>query len=115
MLFEVGPNSLVATDSVLISVAVDATGRLAFDFQPSGLRFNSSAPATLRIDRARSNPDIDANGSVDLTDVLLSVQAGIWKRELPLLPWVRLPTLNLLGTVVAAEVYDFTNFGMAVD
>jgi hypothetical protein len=113
--FEVGPNSLVTQDSVFISVDVDATGRLAFDFQPAGLQFNSSAPAILRIDRARSNPDIDGDGSTDLTDILLSLQVGIWKRELPMLPWVRLPTLNLLGTVMVVEVDDFTNFGMAVD
>jgi hypothetical protein len=115
MRFEVGPNSLVSQDSVFISVNVDATGRLAFDFQPAGLQFNGNAPALLHINRARSNPDINGDGSTDLTDILLGLQVGVWKRELPILPWVRLPTLSLLGTITVVEVHDFTNFGMAVD
>jgi hypothetical protein len=115
MRFEVGPNALVSADSVFITVAVDAAGQLAFHFEPSGLRFNHQAPAVLRIDRARSNPDIDGNGRVDLADTLLSLNVGVWKRELPMLPWLLIPSLNLLGTVTEARVYDFTSFGMAVD
>ena len=113
--FEVGPNSLVAGDSVQISVQVDATGQLTFHFEPSGLQFNNQAPARLHIDYGRADDDIDADGDVDLADTVLGLQAGIWKRELPVLPWIRIPSINLLGTVEQAKVYDFTSFGMAVD
>lgn len=113
--FEVGPNSLPGQDSVHISVQVDASGRLAFHFEPSGLRFNNFAPARLRIDFARAADDVDADGDVDLIDTVLRLQAGIWKRELPVLPWVKIPSLNLPGSVQQANVHDFTSFGMAVD
>lgn len=113
--FDVGPNALVDRDSVLISVKVDAAGDLAFHFEPSGLRFNSLAPARLTIDFGRADRDVDADGDVDLVDAVLRQQVSIWKRELPLLPWVKIPSLNLLGTTEQASIYDFTSFGMAVD
>jgi hypothetical protein len=115
MRFDVGPNSLLGSDSVQISVQVDANGDLVFHFAPSGLQFNNSSPATLRIDYARANRDIDADGDVDLNDRLLTIQAGIWKRELPLLPWIKIPSISVLDTAEQTKVYDFTSFGMAVD
>jgi hypothetical protein len=113
--FEVGPNSLTGSDSVQISVEVDANGDFAFHFAPSGLQFNNFSPATLRIDHARANSDIDADGDVDFSDRLLTMKGGIWKRELPLLPWLKIPSINILNTTEQAKVYDFTSFGMAVD
>jgi hypothetical protein len=115
MRFEVGANSLQTSDSVLISVAVDANGAFTFHFSPSGLQFNPHAPARLRINYARVRSDVNNNGYTDLFDTLLLVQAGVWKRELPGLPWISIPSLNILDRVEAADVYDFTSFGMAVD
>lgn len=112
--FEVGPNSLADRDSVLISVAVDDAGKFSFEFAPSGLRFNDAAPAVLSLNYARTDEDIDADGDVDLVDAVLSVGVGIWKRELPVTPWLRIPSVNL-GSVERSNVYDFTSFGMAVD
>jgi hypothetical protein len=112
--FQVGPNSLVDQDSVLISVRVDENGAFEFEFSPSGLRFNPSAPAVLALNHARTNGDIDGDGDVDAIDLLRAQQAGVWKRELPFLPWQRIPSANL-GSVERSDVYDFTSFGMAVD
>jgi hypothetical protein len=112
--FQVGPSTLVDRDSVLISVAVDAAGNFAFHFSPSGLRFNPYAPASLALNHARTNGDIDADGDVDLIDAARSLGAGVWKRELPVTPWLRIPSVNL-GVVQRSDVYDFTSFGMAVD
>lgn len=113
--FSVGANSLLTEDSVQISVRLDDSGKMILHFSPAGLQFNPYAPAILRIDHGRKNPDIDGNGYYDLIDVLLGLTATIWKQDLPLLPWLRVPSLNLLDTVEEARVYDFTSFGMAVD
>jgi hypothetical protein len=115
MRFEVGASSLSGTDSVLISVAVDQGGDFTFHFSPSGLRFNPDAPAVLRINYERADDDVDRSGYVDLFDTLNLLTATIWKRELPGLPWLSLPSLNLLGRVEQVDVHDFTSFGMAVD
>lgn len=122
--FEVGPESLSLRpdgtpiqqgDSVRISVDVDAEGLMVFRFSPSGLKFDRWSPAKLVIDRGRSNPDIDGNGWVGLGDTLLDLRAGVWKQELPLLPWLKVPSLNLFGNIARADVHDFTGFGMAVN
>ena len=115
MHFEVGPNSLTSTDSVEISVQVDANGDFAFHFEPSGLKFNPDAPALLRAEYSRINGDVNADGDVDTSDQLLTIHAGFWKRELPLLPWVKIFSVSLNQTVERAKIYDFTSFGMAVD
>lgn len=115
MRFDVGPHSLQTADSVSISVQVDQYGEFTFHFSPSGLRFNPLAPARLKVNYSRANEDVDADGDVDSFDAVLLVTAGIWKRELPGLPWVSLPSVNLLRGVELTDVYDFTSFGMAVD
>lgn len=104
-----------AGDSVLISVSVDADERIIFNFQPSGLHFSDAQPAELRVDYARANPDINADGVVDLADTVLRLQAAVWKQELPGLPWLKLPTISLSSDVAQSAVHDFTGFGMAVN
>jgi hypothetical protein len=122
--FEVGPESLlkrpdgtliVAGDSVMISVHVPPSGEMIFRFSPSGLKFDPVNPARLTINHARSNPDLDGNGFVSFADVLLAANAGIWKQEMPLLPWIPIPSLNLFGGISTADINDFTGFGMAVN
>lgn len=122
--FDVGAGSLeqrpdgsrfAEGDSVWITVRAESNGVFAFRFQPSGLKFSAAEPAVLTLDHARTDPDIDGNGSFGLSDTVLALTAGIWKQELPILPWLRIPTLRLTGTVVRADVHDFTGFGMAVN
>jgi len=122
--FRVGAESLAkrpdgsafeAGDSVLISVAVDENGAMVFRFSPSGLKFSDAAPAELKLNSARANPDYNGDGVVDLLDSVASMQLGVWKQELPVLPWLKIPSVRLVGTVVKAEIHDFTGFGMAVN
>jgi hypothetical protein len=96
-------------------VQVDENGDVAFHFQPSGQEFNPLSPAILRVNYSRINPDVDADGDVDFFDQLLALRAGVWKRELPLLPWIKIGSVDLTRTLEKAKVYDFTSFGMAVD
>jgi hypothetical protein len=122
--FTVGPQSLASRpdgtafeqgDSVLISVAVDAAGAMVFRFSPSGLKFDASEPAELKLDHARANPDYNGDGGVDLLDSVASLQLGVWKQELPVLPWLKIPSLRIVNTVIKADIHDFTGFGMAVN
>jgi hypothetical protein len=122
--FEVGPQSLLVRpdgtpivdgDSVMISVHLPPSGEMIFRFSPSGLKFDPSSPARLTINHARSNPDLDGDGFVGFRDVLLDAGASIWKQELPLLPWISIPSLNLVGGISTADINDFTGFGMAVN
>lgn len=124
MRFEVGASSLWKRpdgtafqngDSIYISVNLDSSGKMIFRFAPSGLKFDAAQPARLRIDSSRRDPDINGNGWVGPDDALLELRAGIWKQELPLLPWLKLPGVSLSGDVATADIHDFTGFGMAVN
>lgn len=101
-------------DSVLITVSADSSGRFAFRFEPSGLRFSSEWPARLTLNYGRTNPDIDEDGSVTPLDATLAVDAVIWARDVSVLPWTSVPTLKN-GSVARADIHHFTEFGMAVN
>lgn len=110
--FEVSANSLYRRpngtyfqdgDSVLISVTVDGAGRMRYSFQPSGLKFDSSAPARLTLDYTRADP----------LSKLLGVPL-IFRRDAWYLGWYPVPTLNLFGTAVQTDVNHFTDFAIAL-
>ncbi|MGQ0562390.1 MAG: hypothetical protein ACT443_11005 [Gemmatimonadota bacterium] len=122
--FTVGAQSLAerpdgtrfeAGDSVEITVRVEDDGRMVFRFSPSGLKFDDAQPAILRLSHARANPDLDGNGTVNLADAALELEIGVFKQELPGLPWLQIPSLSLPGDLIEAEVHDFTGFGMATN
>lgn len=111
--FEVGANSLYkrpdgtlfeAGDSILITVAVDGSGRMMYSFEPSGLEFDNTNPARLTLNYARA----------DALSKLLGLP-GIYQRNSALLPWLPLPTLNLSGDVARSDVHHFTDFALAVN
>ena len=121
LVFEVDGNALLSKpngglfmpgDSVLITVQLDPV-HLSFDFQPSGLLFNPLSPARLTVSHLHTDPDIDADGDLDATDVLLALGLGIWKQEFPGLPWLPLPTLRLDEHTLRANVRSFTGFATA--
>lgn len=105
---------MVSGDSVRITVTADSAGRFAFRFEPSGLRFSSEWPARLTLNYGRTNPDIDEDGSLTSLDAILEVNAGIWSQDVPVVPWVSVPTYKN-DSIARADVYHFTEFGMAVN
>ncbi|MGQ0814306.1 MAG: hypothetical protein ACT4O1_07550 [Gemmatimonadota bacterium] len=122
--FEVGAQSLStrpdgsainAGDSILISVRLEADQSMAVRFSPSGLKFDGSHPAVLRLSYARANPDVNGDGTVDLTDAVLETAVAVWKQEQALLPWFKIPSIQLSDDAVQADIFDFTGFGMAVN
>ena len=101
-------------DSVLITVRVSADRRMLFEFEPSGLRFNPSDPARLRIDYRRLNGDVNGDGVVTDADARLEREARIWKREQPGDPWFPLGTIKDLDVdEMRARITSFTGFVIA--
>lgn len=111
--FRVGANSLnrrpngtyfATGDSIQISVTVDATGKMKYSFEPSGLRFSSWDPAELTLGYSRA----------DGLNTLVGLP-GIYRRDSWLLGWLPLPTVNLFGNTAKADVKHFTDFALALD
>lgn len=111
LFFRVRAQSLVARvdgtplaygDSLLITVTLVDTVHLKVDFQPSGLRFSDSHPATLKMSYAETSPP----------PPLGALQ--IWKQENPLAAWMPLQSQLLSETnEVQADIKGFTGYAIA--
>jgi hypothetical protein len=120
--FTVGPASLLRKpigglflpgDSILITVVLDDSDRMIAHFEPSGLGFNPLLPARLDLFYQHANPDLDGDGDVDAADTAIQKQLKVYKQEALGLPWLQLPSLNILGINVGAGVTSFTGFAVA--
>lgn len=106
--------SIAVGDSVLITVTVVNLQELIFDFQPSGLRFNASKPARLKIQYSHADEDLDGDGDVDAEDATLETRIALWKRETSTAPWTRLSDLLHVETdEVEADIRGFTGYALA--
>ena len=87
-------------DSVQITVTPDPLRRWSFHFMPAGLTFSASAPAklTLEYDRVVSSE---------------LLQPTLWKRHYD--SWELLHCTRLSNQIIRAEIYDFTDFGLAIN
>ena len=100
-------------DSIQISVVADPGGLFAFDFQPSGLRFDPTRPAELRIEFGRASGDVNGDGVIDARDQVLLSLLSIWKQEAASSPWTRLKSIRIDTERIRADVTGFTGFALA--
>lgn len=99
-------------DSVQITIRVIDPSRFAFEFQPSGLRFDPEHPAELRMRYRYADPDLNGDGRVDAADE--RVRLGLWRQEADGQPWVALGTIrDAEAQDVRADLRGFTKYAMA--
>jgi len=101
-------------DSVLISVRVDTT-RLLVYFEPTGLVFNPSAPAQLRIWYTGADSDLDGNGVVDGNDEYIRrFLLGVWVQEHLGDPWEAVAALHSLDEkLFTAALEHFSGYAVS--
>jgi len=119
-----GSDSLQKGDSILITMTIDSLSFLVA-FQPSGLLFSQSLPATLAICYENANPDLNGDGVVDSTDQALQQQLAIWSWETgqsetgqsqtgQASGWFKLsPKDQTAQQCVTAPVFHFSEYAMA--
>jgi len=106
-LFQVG-------DSVLITVSVVDPQQIYFDFQPSGLTFNPSVPAELKIEYAETGGDLDDDGDVDANDVAIEQVIDMWRQEQAGQDFVKLGAVKLEELdEIEADILGFTRYAIA--
>jgi hypothetical protein len=98
-----------AGDSIQITVTVIDPKRFQFDFQPSGLQFNPSDPARLRVEYHYADPDFNGDGSVDSSDATIEGLLSLWRREPPDSLWFQMAAVKS----VELEEFDATVLGFS--
>jgi hypothetical protein len=106
-LFQVG-------DSVLITVRVVDPEQIYFEFEPSGLRFNPSVPAELKIEYAETEGDLDDDGDVDGDDDAIEQVIDLWRQEQIGQDFVKLGAVKIEELdEIEADILGFTRYAIA--
>jgi len=111
----IGPDGelLQQGDSVLISVTIDPI-LLLVRFEPSGLRFDPSDPARLRIDYAEADDDLNGDGRVDgLDEQIKDLRLALWRQSQTGAVWERLGSAHLKSLEeFEADLTRFSNYAL---
>lgn len=103
-----------AGDSVLITVRVVDVTRILFEAEPSGLTFNPSQPAELKIHYSHADHDFDEDGTIDASDDQIKSQLAIWRQATLTGPFIRLGSVNIEGLEeINADILGFSRFAIA--
>jgi hypothetical protein len=103
-----------AGDSIQITVTVIDPKRFQFDFQPSGLQFNPSDPARLRVEYHYADPDFNGDGSVDSSDADIEGVLSLWRREPPDSVWFQMAAVKSVELEqFDADVLRFSQYAVA--
>src|SRR5437764_13106336 len=101
-------------DSIQITVTVVDPKRFLFDFQPSGLQFNPSDPARLKLEYHYADPDFNGDGSVDSSDAHIEAVLSLWRREPPDSLWSTIAAVKSVELEeFDADVLQFSQYAIA--
>ncbi|HXT17191.1 MAG TPA: hypothetical protein VN706_16255 [Gemmatimonadaceae bacterium] len=99
--------------SVTITMTLVDSVHGIIDFQPSGLRFSTKNPATLRISFADDDPDLNQDGTVNAVDLALAANLHMICRESPDSQWFRIPSTLFPETgEVEGIIYGFSGYSI---
>lgn len=103
-----------AGDSIQITVTVVDAKRFLFDFQPSGLQFNPSDPARLRVEYHYADQDFNGDGTVDSSDANIAAMLSLWRREPPDSLWLQMAAVKSVELEeFDAAVLQFSQYAVA--
>jgi len=101
-------------DSILITVTMPDTTTFDFVFSPSGLQFNPSDPARLRIEYNYADHDYNADGHLDSADDHAQSLLNVWRREPPETVWTSQGALNSTQfEELEAALLSFSHYAVA--
>ena len=101
-------------DSVLITVRLGDPARILFELEPSGLTFNASEPAEIKIHYNHADPDFNDDGSVNQFDDQIKSRLAIWRQETLSDPFVKLGSVNIEESEeINADILGFTRYAIA--
>lgn len=103
-----------ATDSVLIVMKVVNPLELGVELLPSGIHFNASDPAELRIEYEATKGDLNGDGQKDAKDDAIEQKLALWRQEKPGDPLVKIGTVKTDGLrELKADLVSFSRYYIA--
>lgn len=103
-----------AGDSILITVTVLDTSKFLFRFEPSGLQFNPSQPARLKIEYEHADHDFNNDGVINVADTTIEHSLDLWRRETVTSPWYRQGSVRFEALdEIDANILSFTEYAIA--
>jgi hypothetical protein len=103
-------------DSVKITIRILDLSKLITQFEPSGLVFDATRPAELRLDFRNADQDFNRDGVVNSADANAIATFAIWKQEALGQPWFKLSSLVEISgglSEVKADIGSFTAHAIA--
>jgi len=102
------------TDSILVTVTVVNPKQFLFDFQPSGLQFNPSQPARLKVEYHYADPDFNGDGTIDSQDAQIEAMLSLWRREPPDTSWFKTGAVRSVELEeFDADIFSFSQYAVA--
>ena len=101
-------------DTITITVTVPGN-EYVFLFEPSGLVFNPSRPAEMKISYIDADDDFDDDGDVDDEDVDFEQELSIWRQNVLNGPWENIGATihSIESDEIEFDVEHFTGFALA--
>lgn len=100
-------------DSVLISLAIDPV-KFRVKFDPSGLQFSNTYPASLSVWYGYADADLNGDGVVNSTDLALRGQLSLWSQQVDTDPWQPAVSSNdALQSWVVGAVPHFSGYAVS--
>jgi hypothetical protein len=104
---------LMRGDSVTITLTIDP-GAFSVDFQPTGVLFSNTTPASLTLWYENANPDLNGDGVVDSTDAALRQQLTFYYQLAGTSTWTKHPSNNDPATPsVTGALYHFSEYAVS--
>lgn len=101
-------------DSVLIVMKVVNPLELGVELLPSGIHFNASDPAELRIEYEATKGDLNGDGQKDAKDDAIEQKIALWRQEKPGDPLVKIGTVKTDGLrELKADLVSFSRYYIA--
>lgn len=101
-------------DSVLIVMKVVNPLELGVELLPSGIHFNASDPAELRIEYEATKGDLNGDGQKDAKDDTIEQKIALWRQEKPGDPLVKIGTVKTDGLrELKADLVSFSRYYIA--
>ncbi|MEP6474670.1 MAG: hypothetical protein ABJC74_13170 [Gemmatimonadota bacterium] len=105
---------MVDGDSVRITLRVVDSDSILFQFEPSGLAFDSAHPAKLKIRFAQCGGDYNDDGHVGQDDAAILAELAIWRQPLLSDPYTRLGSVRVDDDEgVEADLTGFSRYALA--